>query len=185
MLLVLGFGWRFIRLMNYEFVIYVAVIVGSIVAVALSNPRIRYRIDTLIGLTIWAALHLAGGGVFVNGTRLYDRMLITLSETLPIVRYDQLVHCFGFGAATLLMYDLVAANGPDRRLQLTPSMMIVIVMAGLGLGAFNEIVEFGVTALLPESGVGGYVNTSLDLCANLFGALLALVYLRARPELAG
>jgi putative membrane protein len=57
---------------------------------------------------------------------------------------------------------------------------IVLVMAGLGMGALNEILEFAVSIWVPQSGVGGYVNTSLDLCANLIGAILALVYIRLR-----
>ena len=57
------------------------------------------------------------------------------------------------------------------------SLSIIIVMAGLGVGALNEIIEFMATVLIPQTGVGGYINTSLDLVADLFGSLGALVYL--------
>ena len=53
-------------------------------------------------------------------------------------------------------------------------------MAGLGIGAFNEILEFIVSICVPESGIGGYVNTSLDLCADLVGAVLGYVIIRVR-----
>lgn len=59
-------------------------------------------------------------------------------------------------------------------------MGIVLVMAGLGIGALNEILEFVVSICVPGSGVGGYINTSLDLCADLIGAILALLYIRIR-----
>lgn len=46
-------------------------------------------------------------------------------------------------------------------------------MAGLGVGALNEIIEFFATVVVPETGVGGYENTALDLVADLIGALSA------------
>ena len=57
---------------------------------------------------------------------------------------------------------------------------IVLVMAGLGMGALNEILEFVVSISVPQSGVGGFINTSLDLCADLIGAVLGLLYIRLR-----
>ena len=45
-------------------------------------------------------------------------------------------------------------------------------MIGLGFGGLNEIIEFGATVISPNTGVGGYVNTALDLVADLIGALL-------------
>ena len=53
-------------------------------------------------------------------------------------------------------------------------------MAGLGVGAFNEIVEALVAATIKEAGVGGYVNTALDLISNFIGAILGYVYIRMR-----
>jgi hypothetical protein len=49
-------------------------------------------------------------------------------------------------------------------------------IAGMGLGALNEIVEFIAVLTLPETGVGGYVNTSLDLTANTIGAAFFLTW---------
>jgi hypothetical protein len=47
-------------------------------------------------------------------------------------------------------------------------------MAGLGIGAFNEVMEFVVSFYVPSNKVGGYQNNSLDLVADLVGALLVL-----------
>jgi hypothetical protein len=55
---------------------------------------------------------------------------------------------------------------------------IVVIMAGLGTGALNEILEFIATVSVPETNVGGYENTSLDLISNLFGAIIAFAYIR-------
>ena len=177
LILIVGFGARFVLALNYEFIIYVGVIIFFLCVIGISLNKVEYSLDCLWGLTIWAAMHLAGGGINVGEGRLYDVMLIKLSDAYPIFRYDQLVHIFGFAASTLLMYCLLKrylkpnVNG-------FVALSIVIVMAGLGVGAFNEIVEFLVSTLIPESGVGGYLNTFLDLVADLIGAVIAIIYIK-------
>ena len=93
--------------------------------------------------------------------------------------YNQLVHICGFGASTLVVYSLLAGL-LKRPVENPISLGIVLVMGGLGMGALNEILEFVVSIFVPQSGVGGYINTSLDLCADLIGAILALLYIRLR-----
>jgi hypothetical protein len=177
--LLLAFGTVFLLKKNYEFVIYVGVIVVCLALVCVSFFRVRYSYATLAGLTIWSLLHMAGGGVYINGIRLYDIILVPLSQTYPILRYDQVVHIFGFAAATLTMFDLLRPLLKEN-LQHFVALSIVVVMAGLGVGAFNEIVEALVAATLPQSGVGGYVNTALDLISDLLGAILAMTFIKWR-----
>jgi len=164
---------------NYEFLIYIGVIVFFLVVLILTNRRVRYPVDLLWGLTLWSLMHMLGGCVPVKGGRLYELILIPISEEYGVFRYDQFVHIIGFGVATLVMYHLL-------RPLLRPgvrkwwSLSIFIVMAGLGVGALNEVIEFLITVVCPETGVGGYLNTSLDLVSDLIGALLALGFIRAR-----
>ena len=106
-------------------------------------------------------------------------ILIRLSETYPIWRYDQLVHMWGFGACALVVFCLLEGH-LKKPLRGSVGLYIVLVMAGLGLGALNEIIESIVSLIVPESGVGGYINTTLDLCADLIGAILGLLYIRLR-----
>jgi len=176
---IVGFGLLFLVRLNYEFIIYVGVIVFFLCLIGISINKVDYTLGSLVGLTVWSALHLAGGGVMIGGGRLYNVMLIRLSETYPVWRYDQLVHMWGFGASTLVVFSLLTRllRRPVRN---PVALGIVLVMAGLGLGAFNEIVEFFVTICVPQSGVGGYMNTALDLCADLIGAILGLLYIRFR-----
>ena len=178
------FGWVFWVSRNYEFIMYVAVVGGAIAAVMATLRRVPYTMDCLVGLTVWAGMHLAGGGVRVSAEVgcLYNLMLWPMSETLPIFRYDQFVHIWGFGAATLLMHCLLAGRLSRARTG-RAGLGIVLVMAGLGMGAFNEIVEFIATLAMSQTGVGGYTNTALDMCANLIGAVLAVVYLALRGRL--
>ncbi len=177
--LIVGFGTLFLARKNHEFVIYVGVIVFFLCLVAISIDKVDYTLASLVGLTVWSALHLSGGGIAVGEGRLYDVILIPLSETFPILRYDQVVHIWGFGASTLVAFCLLSRALKDPRSN-PVAVGFVLVMAGLGMGALNEIVEFIVSSLVPGSGVGGYINTALDLCADLIGAILALFYIRWR-----
>ncbi len=128
----------------------------------------------LWGLTLWALLHMSGGGVYIYGKKLYEIILIPLSTTYAIFKYDQFVHIIGFGVSTLLMHHLLKPYLKEKTG--TVAIPIVIIMAGLGVGALNEIIEFIVTVIVPETGVGGYTNTSLDLVADLIGAIIAYIY---------
>ena len=65
-------------------------------------------------------------------------------------------------------------RGMTRRVRPTPGLMVLCAAAGLGFGALNEVIEFAATLLVPETNVGGYLNTGWDLVANLFGATVAV-----------
>jgi len=177
-LVLLGsFAAIFIIKANYEFIIYIGVLIAAILLIGLTDRKVQYSNDTLIALTVWAAMHLAGGGVVINGSVLYELMILPLSDSYPILRYDQVVHIWGFAASTLAMFCLL------RKLTINPlahpvMFLVILIMAGLGIGAVNEIVEFIVAQTIPSSGVGGYINTSLDLCADLIGAIIAAIYIK-------
>jgi len=178
-LIVVSFGAAFMTRLNYEFVIYVGVIIFFLCLIVASIHKVDYTPASLVGLTVWLALHLSGGWIRVGNGVLYGLVIIPLSARFPVLRYDQLVHIWGFGSATLVMYCLLqrSLDSPWRN---PIAVSIVIIAAGLGVGAFNEIVEFIVSETVPESGVGMYLNTSLDLCADLVGAILGLLYIRLR-----
>jgi hypothetical protein len=48
-------------------------------------------------------------------------------------------------------------------------------LAGMGLGALNEVVEFAAVLTLPDTNVGGYINTGWDLVSNAIGATAGAV----------
>ena len=159
----------FITHRNVEFILYIGVIVFFFLVVLFTNRKVQYSNTVLWGLTLWAFMHFAGGGFIVNGHRWYEIILIPLSATYEIFKYDQLVHMIGFGVVTLMFYDML-----QKKLgEFTPSLWLIVLMAGLGMGALNEIVEFIVTVIAPSSGVGVYTNTALDLVADLIGGLIA------------
>ena len=173
--LIVGFGALFIARLNYEFVIYVSIIIFILCLIAASIDKVEYTVAP-IGLTV-CPLHLAGDGILI-GEKVGRHHLIPF-ETHPVWRYDQLVHIWGFGTSTLVAFCLLTGS-IKKPVRHPVALGIVLVMAGLGLGALNEILEFFVSICVPQSGVGGYINTSLDLCADLIGAVLGLLYIRCR-----
>ncbi|MEK6848415.1 MAG: DUF2238 domain-containing protein [Nanoarchaeota archaeon] len=178
-LAILIFSLLFIKQKNYEFIIYVGVIVFFLLLILFTNSRVNYPNSILWGLTLWAVLHMSGGGLYPGGTRLYEIILIPISTAYEVFKYDQFVHIIGFGVATLAMYAVLKPKLKPIHGKWV-ALGIIIVMAGLGVGALNEMLEFLATILAPETGVGGYVNTSLDIVADLIGALLAFAYIRLR-----
>ena len=166
---------------SYGLLSYVALIVFVLLVILATDKKIAYPNSLLWGLTLWAVLHMLGGGVRIGDTTLYARILVPLSKTYPVLRYDQLVHIIGFGVATLLMHHLLKPllkPDPTR----WKALYVVVGMAGMGVGALNELIEFAATQLASKTGVGGYMNTCLDLVANMIGAILALVFLRIREK---
>ena len=51
---------------------------------------------------------------------------------------------------------------------------------GAGVGSINEVLEFIAVERVPETNVGGYDNTMLDLIFNLIGGVLAVAFLAWR-----
>ena len=119
-------------------------------------------------LAVWGFAHMVGGLVVFGGEVVYERSL-----GAGELRFDKLVHFFGFGAATLAAYevlrDSIAPDAPAR------SVAIAALFVGLGIGAVNETIEFLITRLPGESNVGGFSNTGWDLVANALGAVAASV----------
>jgi len=178
---VLFFAMLFLARKNYEFVMYIVVILLFGGLVLWSNKRYRYSNFTLWGLWIWAFLHMAGGGVRVGEKVLYGLILVPIvGEPYNILKYDQVIHALGFFVTTLLAYELLEPSLKDK--PRWGSLGLILVAAGAGFGALNEVVEFLAVVILPETGVGGYYNTGLDLIANLIGALIAVFVIRARSK---
>lgn len=174
---VLIFSIIFFTKQNFEFIFYIGVIIFFMLLILFTHKKVTYPLSVIWGLTLWSIMHMAGGGLMIGGTRLYELMILPLvGEPYLIFKYDQLVHIIGFGVATLLMYELIKPSLKDHKRFI--SLAIVVVMAGLGVGALNEIIEFIAATFMANNGVGGYVNTSLDLIADLIGGLIALVYIK-------
>ena len=170
----------FLKRKNYEFMIYIAVIIFFAVIIGSAHNKINYPKYVLWWLLAWAVMHMSGGGLYIGGKKLYELTIFKIvGEPYNIFKYDQLVHIIGFFAATLALYYTLKPLLKEDLKKWT-ALSIIVIMAGLGAGALNEIVEFTATVFVPETGVGGYENTSLDLVADLIGAVIAMFYIRFR-----
>jgi hypothetical protein len=173
-----------ILLRNSEFLFYVAVMAALILVVAQVHLRVRFHLAALWGLALWGLLHMAGGLMPIpeswprGGASpvLYNAWLFP-----GWLKYDQLVHAFGFGLTTWICWQGLQRAFERRRAEVSPTagLLTLCASAGMGLGAVNEVVEFAATLLLPGTNVGGYQNTGWDLVANLVGCVLAAVAIRA------
>jgi putative membrane protein len=158
---------------------YVVLIAALIVLVCRLEQRYGLGTVCLWGLSLWGLGHLAGGIIPLDG----DRTLYNAVLPIELFHFDRLVHFFGFGFATLACGQVLRRWLPGE--VVTRPAAVLVVLAGLGVGAVNEIFEFAATLLLPETNVGGYLNTGWDLVFDLAGGLVAgwwLVRSTSRPR---
>ena len=169
-----------LRELNFEFVLYVGVVLAVGGLILWRQRAVQFDLPILWGLTIWGMLHLAGGNIDVGDGVLYNVMLLPIVPApYHIVRYDQVVHTFGFGVATLVCYHLLKPYLRDR-ITRWRTVGILVVLMGSGVGAINEIIEFIADVTVPETNVGGYENTAMDLVCNLIGGILAVILIASR-----
>ena len=179
---VIAFTIWFFSIGNYEFIVYVITMVALVALVGLSLRMAQYTLPMLWALTIWGLLHMAGGGVPVGGSVLYNLRLVPLLEVegIFILKYDQFVHAFGFGVTAWVLHHLLTLHFPETRGSVTA--LVFPALASMGLGAVNEMIEFSAVLLVPDTNVGGYFNTALDLCFNALGAIVAVTLLGLRRQ---
>ena len=71
-------------------------------------------------------------------------------------------------------------SGPDSLPKHSGASLALF--GGLGFGALNEMIEFLITRVVPETNIGGFENTGWDLVANFTGSVLAALWVRARKN---
>lgn len=180
---IIPFAAYYASIRDFEFLWYIAVLLFFLLLILFTVHRTGFPPFILWGLSLWGLLHMAGGGVVVGGDVLYAHMLIDLAGSgteLTVLKYDQAVHAFGFGIVTLVAHHLMR---PHWRSGASSALLyIAAALVAMGLGTVNEIVEFIAVVAAPETGVGGYYNTALDLVFNAFGAVLAVCFLAWRES---
>jgi uncharacterized membrane protein YjdF len=127
-------------------------------------------------MAVVAIVHLSGGLI-----RIGDDVLYNASPGVELFRYDHFAHALGIFFGTQLLWELLVRDAvqPARR----GHLVVISALAGLGLGAVNETIEF--LATLAHGGgshVGGYKNTGWDLVANLVAGVSAGLVLHQRQE---
>jgi len=168
---------------NFEFLIYIAVMLVLIGVVAAVHLRVRLTLPALWCLSVWGLAHMMGGLVPVPASWPIDgdiRVLYSWWLIPDYLKYDHIVHAYGFGVTTWVCWQgLRSALRNHTDPKPTFGLLVLCVAAGMGFGAMNEVVEFTAVLLVPETNVGGYMNTGWDLVANLSGTIIAALGIRA------
>jgi len=165
-------------LRNREFLFYIVMMLGLIGAVAAVHRRVRLSRAVLWGLCAWGLAHMAGGLVPLPASWPYEppnAVLYSLWLVPGRLKYDQVVHAYGFGVTTVVCWQGLRAIAHARRP--TFGMLVLCGSASMGLGALNEVIEFAATLLVERTNVGGYENTGWDLVSNLVGIVAAMLWL--------
>ncbi len=170
-----AFAVRFFGRGDFEFIWYIATMLALIALAGLTLNRSRLPAPILVALSVWGLAHMAGGGVPVGDGVLYSAVLLPIagSGELTVLKYDQAVHAYGFGVAAWTLWAILDRAHPFLRG--TWSILVYPALAAMGLGAVNEIIEFVAVLSVPDTNVGGYLNTALDLVFNAFGAIVAML----------
>ncbi len=173
---VAGFGLYYLAIENFEFLWYVAVLLFFMFLIGLTLNRTHFPPWLLWLLSLWGLLHMAGGGVAVGDRVLYAYEIVHLfgSGDGFVLRFDQVVHLYGFFVTTFIVHHLLK---PHCARPYATMVLVLSAVASMGFGALNELVEFLAVLVSSETGVGGYYNTALDLVFNALGATLAFFVL--------
>ena len=165
---------------NSEFLFYIAVMLVLVGLVAALHLKMGLHESALWALSLWGLAHMAGGLIPIpEGWPLHgpNRVLYSLWLIPDRLKYDQVVHAYGFGVTTWICWLGLKSTLHGSGVAAAPTVgrMLLVWAAGQGFGALNEVIEFAATLLVPETNVGGYRNTGWDLVANLVGATIAVL----------
>ena len=162
----------FLKRSNMEFLIYVGAIIFALVLIGLLRMKIQFSKFVLIGLSLVGFLHMLGGALIIEGSRLYVQYFV-----FGLVKYDLIIHFLGIFFAVLLFYEIL--RNYIKEVKIIPGFIFFLILffAGLGIGGFHEIIEFIIVLIVPETGVGGYANTMWDMVANALGGFCAFILL--------
>lgn len=167
------FAWR---LSNWEFILYVFVVLIIGMLIKNIHEKVRFSTGILWCLSLWGLAHMLGGLLPIpaswphegSHTVLYSFWIIP-----DLLKYDHIIHGYGFGVGTWACWQALSPIVTGSKEYI--SEIVLAVLASNGLGAINEIIEFFATLTLPSTNVGGYENTGWDLVFNLLGSLVAAV----------
>lgn len=166
---------------NYEFIGYWVVLVGLLVFVLKFGEKFKIPSWGLALFSIWSILHMVGGLIIIGGTRLYDLILLNLvGEPFFILRFDQVLHAYCYFMVFILIYFVLKkyVSKKDRT-----ALLIFSVLAAMGIGVLNEIIEFAMVVFAGAAeAVGDYHNNALDLVFNLIGSIIAAFYMRYKDN---
>jgi putative membrane protein len=161
---------------NYEFIFYSITVVMLVAILYATDNYFKYPKAGLWLFNVWLVLHIIGGLASYQGVRFYDLILLDIvGDPYQILKYDQCVHFYCYLVISILMWSIVSTITKPEASRVV--VYVITVLATSSLGAVNEIIEFLAVVMFNATGVGGYINTAIDLVANLFGAMIGTLYM--------
>ena len=173
LLVLIGFLVKALLAKNFEFIGYWVVLVALFLVVVRLDKKYNFPLPAIWLFSIWSMLHMAGGLFKINGTRLYDTILIPIiGEPFLILKYDQVIHAYCYFAIAILVYFILKKYIPNKT-----ALVYNSIMVAFGVGGLNEIIEFSMVVFANAAdAVGGYYNNALDLVTNLIGAIIGVFF---------
>lgn len=177
---IIGFAVYYFFNQNYEFALYTGVLVILLVLVSLFQRRVSFPTSILWMLSIWGLLHMLGGGLRLpSGVVLYRWIPFEIYNAhdalgeFVILKFDQILHFYIYFVMSFVLAHLLRFI---TQTEIKPLYFYFFVIIGsMGVSVINELIEFGAVVVSPSTGVGGYVNTLLDLTFNTLGAISGAV----------
>jgi len=166
--------WFFIE-GNTEYLWYVGLIYifGGLGWYYLRNTDVPSGL--LLALSFAGFLHMAGRSIWIGDDILYNvvvgHFLLAPDPHAILFKYDQFLHAYGYGIGALVARFLIIRFAPQSP---AAGRIATSILAAMGIGAANEIVEFIAATGIENTYVGDYYNTGLDLIANAVGAIVAI-----------
>jgi putative membrane protein len=180
---VIGFGIYYLMAKNYEFMWYIVIMIFLIGLMIKLHSKFEFSNGVLIGASIWGLMHMLGGSLMIGGKRLYSYMIWDLNVVdfagTPIFKFDQFAHFYCYIVVTLILFYIFRAYLDFKKMNWF-AVSVLLVFAGMGVGALNEIFEFLPVLFLEETGVGDYFNTMWDIVFNTLGAIAAVIWINLR-----
>jgi len=173
-------GIYFWRDLNSEFIIYIAVIVALVGGVIATTHYTRFPSWMLWLFSIWGLMHVLGGMIETRDGVLFAYRIypfLDLGGEFYILKYDQVVHAYLYGLVALMSHHVI--RNVFGVVGHTFLVLLAAVLISVGISGLNEIMEFLISVNIEDNGVGGYVNTMLDMIFNLGGAVLATLFYTA------
>ena len=174
LLYIVAFTIYYVARQNYEFMVYIGVLVLLFAVVFAIQRRVKFPVLILWMLSVWGLLHMLGGGVHLaDGTVLYRWIPIELYQGVDsefvLLKFDQILHFYIYFVMSFVLAHLVR----NKMQGMKPLYVgLFVALASMGLSVINELIEFGAVLFLGKTGVGGYYNTLLDLLFNTLGAVV-------------
>ena len=170
------FGNYYLQAANYEFLAYALTIIVVIGLLYATLQKTKFPTHIIAGITLWALFHMMGGSVQTTDGVLYAYKIYPFFDgggDFYILKMDQVIHAALYGVVGLMFLHLLRTSIGIKTH--TVFIAFVAIFAAAGFSILNEIVEFLAAVNLPETGVGGYENTVLDMIFNLSGAAIAVI----------